>query len=195
MTPQETGAVLAKMAVYDQRNVSPTDVMAWHEVIGHLELQDCLTAVTTHYRESSQRAMPADIRRLAISVRDQRKAGQTVRALPAGPTVRDRSPEVTALIRQVLERLPSTDLLDRARDRARRERGRPPLELRRDRRPPGKKPRDYPAPATDQAAALATRYLLDGYEPADVADRFAVSRKWCHRTARRLTHRQPTTEE
>lgn len=73
MSPQETAQILAKMATYDSRNVADVDVLAWHEIIGHLDYADCLTAVTGHYRENNHRAMPADIRKLATDLAARRR--------------------------------------------------------------------------------------------------------------------------
>lgn len=199
MTPADTGKVLMKVAAYDQRTVGAADIAAWHEVIGGLDLGDCLNAVTVHYREQSTRAMPADIRKLALGIRDARQARerQTDRrlAIEAGPTTRDRSPEVTALVQSVIAALPKADVHERALARARKERGRPSPELRQataKQRKKTKKPKDYEPPVSDEIAALATRYLIDGYAPADVADRLCVSRRWCERTARKF---RPATEE
>lgn len=199
MTPADTGKVLMKVAAYDQRTVGATDIAAWHEVIGGLDLGDCLNAVTVHYREQSTRVMPADVRKLALGIRDARQARERQDerrlAIEAGPTTRDRSAEVTALVRSVADALPKPDGHARALDRARKERGRPSPELRQAKtkqQKTAKKPKDYPKPTSDDVAALATRYLLDGYAPADVAERLHVSRKWCERTARRF---QPTSED
>lgn len=192
MTPADTGRVLMKAAAFDQRTVGEADVLAWHEVIGHFELRDCLAAIGEHYRESSSRAMPADIRRLAIRIRDERLARESTEqrrlAIESGPTVRDRSDAVTALVRQVAEALPKPDVYERAKARARAERGRPELLPPRQRKTPKSgKPKDWPDPASDDVAAMATRYLLDGHDPVSVSGRLAVSRRWCERTIRRLT--------
>jgi hypothetical protein len=186
---EDIGLVLAKLAAFDQRTVGNADLLAWHEVIGHMDVQDCLAAVTEHYRESANRAMPADIRRIAISVRDARHSRERVaerrEAIESGPTVRDRSAEVTALVASVAASLPKPDNHAKALARARAERGRPYKPPTKERRQP-KAPKDYPPPATDDVAAMATRYLLDGHEPAVVAERLAVSRRWCERTAKQV---------
>lgn len=186
MTPQETGDVLAKAAAFDQRTVGTADVLAWHEVIGNLDLADCLEAVTVHYRESTARAMPADIRKLATAVRDRREARQRQKtgrlAVEAGTP--DRSVEVKALVQAVADALPKPDVHQRALARARQERGRVvqrPLPKRKH-----KPPKDYPAPMSDDVAKLATRYLLDRHHPAVVAEMLGVSRRWCEKTVRRL---------
>lgn len=191
LTPGDTARVLAKIAAFDQRTVGAADIAAWHEVIGHLDIGDCLNAVALHYREQSTRAMPADVRRLALAIRDTRQAAerQNERRLAIGPSTRDRSPEVAALVQEVIAALPTPDAHTRALARARRERGRESSELRQAKQPKPKKRKqkqDYPKPVSDEVAALATRYLIDGYTPADVAERLAVSRRWCERTARKF---------
>lgn len=186
MTPAEVADVLTKCSAFDQRSIGEGDVLAWHEVIGRMDVGDCLNAVTKYYSEngaSAGRVMAADIKRLAAGFRDQRRSreNQAARAIGAGPTVRDRSAEVTALVRQVADRLPQPDLHERAVEKARAERGRPaPLPARPKRKPP----KDYPNPQTSQAADLARQYLADGHDPDAVAERLAVSRRWCRRAAR-----------
>lgn len=109
MTPQQTSAVLAKMAAYDQRNVSDVDVAAWHEIIGHLDHDAALAAVTAFYREhADRRAMPADIRKLATDIQARQRAAleraQRQRQIAAG---RRGVPSRTgaAMVRHVLSRL------------------------------------------------------------------------------------------
>ena len=108
MTPQQTSAVLAKMAAYDQRNVSDVDVAAWHEIIGHLDHDAALAAVTTFYREhADRRAMPADIRKLATDIQARQRAAleraQRQRQIAAGRRERPRTG--AAMVRYVLGRL------------------------------------------------------------------------------------------
>jgi hypothetical protein len=186
VTPEQTAAVLGKAAAYDQRTIGAADVLAWHEVVGYLEFDDCLEAVTAHYREQSDRAMPADVRKLALNIRDARQARERQHerrlALEAGPPA--RSDEVKALVQAVADALPKVDNHTRALNRARQERGRPgpPPKTKK----PKTKPKDYPPPHSDEVAAMATRYLIDGHAPAVVAERLAVSRRWCERTVKRL---------
>lgn len=63
MELDEVARVLAKCSAYDLRTVGRADVAAWAEIIGQVGYVDALDAVTRHYRESSERAMPADILR------------------------------------------------------------------------------------------------------------------------------------
>jgi len=108
MTPQQTSTVLAKMATYDQRNVSEMDVIAWHEIIGHLNHDAALAAVTAFYREhADRRAMPADIRRLATDIQVRQRAAleraQRQRQIAAGRREIPRTG--AAMVKYVLGRL------------------------------------------------------------------------------------------
>lgn len=188
MTPRQVADVLAKLAAFDQRTVGTADVLAWADVIGTLDFADCLAAVTQWYRENDARAMPANIRTLAMAKRDARDAiarqHERRLAIEAGPTTSDRSEQVTALVQSVAASLPKPDIQQRAVARARRERGfKLPEKKPRRKNPP---PKDYPDPATTDAAALARNYLREGYTPAEVSERLAISRRWCERTARAI---------
>lgn len=205
MNVNDTAKVLAKAAAFDRRTIGDSEILVWHEAIGDLPLGDCLNAVTAHYRESADWLTPAHIRQFAQAAdhkrRGQQRAAQlatattpdgttlAIEGAPRGP-VRDRSPEVADLVRKTVESLPQPDALSRARARARQERGRPDKQLT---QPAPKKtrkpPKDYPPPVDtdgrelEEVAAQARRYLRDGYDPVDVADLFAVSRKWCRKQA------------
>lgn len=216
MNVTATATVLAKIQAFDRRTAGDSEILVWHEAIGDLDAADCLEAVTAHYRDSTDWLTPAHIRRHAATAA-RRRAGQQRQAqlaqlttpdgeplaVPAGVDAAsgaEPAPAVKDMIRQVINALPSTepDVHQRARARARRERGRPDpaLTQRRDRKDRAKAPKDYPKPAGDEIAKLATRYLLDGHDPADVAERLAVSRKWCQRTIRKFSNgRANPTEE
>jgi hypothetical protein len=189
MTPADVIDVLSKCAAYDQRTIGETDVMAWHEILGRTDRGDALEAVRLHYGETRDRAMPADIRKLAAGVRDTRQGRERQHerrlAIESGPTVRDRSADVTALVRSVADALPQPDAHARALTRARKERGRP-LALPPKVREKAKKPKDYPPPKTDDVSALAVHYLRDGHEPAVVAAQFGIAKGWCQKVARRM---------
>lgn len=184
MTPAETARVLTKAAAFDNRTIGETDVAAWHEILGYLDVRDCLTAITTHYSEQRDRAMPADIRRLAIGIRDDRQRRER-QAIEPAPVNHERSEDVKRLVQAVADALPKTTIHDRALAQARKDRGRQPATKL---APKGKPnpPKDNPPPADDAIAALATRYLLDGHHPADVSKRLGVSRRWCELTLHRF---------
>lgn len=183
MTPEQVVDLLTKCAAYDQRTIGEGDVMAWWEVLNRIELADALEAVRLHYTEQSDRAMPADIRKLALNIRDQRQARerqQERRAIEAG--TRDRSDDVKALVQSVADALPKADIHKRAIDRARKERGRPEPKPRKER---GKTKVVMPVPSSNEVATLARQYLVDGWEPEAVAERLGIEVKWCRKLAKR----------
>ena len=193
MTPDETALVLTKAAAFDQRTIGEADVMAWYSVLEDVPVDDALQAVSDHYRESTSRLWPADVRRLAAEIDHKRRGAERQRqleaaeppALPAAPADPER---VKELVREVVAKLPIVDsdrIRERAIQRARKERGRPdPPRRKEKKRLTGKE--TWPPPQTDDIAALATRYLLDGYTPADVSERLRVSKRWCEKTLRRF---------
>jgi hypothetical protein len=84
MNRSEIAKILALAAARDLRTVGDVDVLAWHEDIGDLDFADAREAVTRHYRESTDRLMPAHVRRLVKLVREERRRLELheVRALP-----------------------------------------------------------------------------------------------------------------
>jgi hypothetical protein len=72
MNATEVSKVLARMALYDNRKVGDLDVIAWLDVIGDLPFADAEQAVITHYQESRERIMPADVRQRVKAVRAER---------------------------------------------------------------------------------------------------------------------------
>lgn len=185
MTPDQVVDVLTKCAAYDQRTVGEGDVMAWWEILGRADLADALEAVRVYYTEQSDRAMPADIRKLALNIRDQRQARerQAERRLAIEAGTQDRSEDVKALVASVVEALPQADIHQRAVDRARKERGRPERKPHKERRKKSKV--KLPKPQSDEVATLARRYIVDGWEPDVVSERFGIDLDWCRKLARR----------
>lgn len=193
MTPDETALVLGKAALYDQRRISEPDVFAWHEILADVPYADALAAVVRHYTDNSVRVWPADVLRISREIDHQRRgrgrlaelAATEPPALPAAPADPER---VKELVREVIAKLPIIDsdrIRERARLRAAKERGRPePARRKEKKRLTGKE--QWPNPQTDDIAAFATRYLIDGYTPADVSERLRVSKRWCEKTARKF---------
>lgn len=206
MTPTQAYRVLAKALAYDRRRgtVDDTDAVVWAEGLDGCDLDDCLAAVTDHYREQTEMAMVADIRHRAQAIA-RRRAGQQRAALLATTTApdgtplaitsstaepaRDRTEATRALIRQVAGQLPEMTAHDRAVRRARAERGRAATSLTRPRqqdKPVKPKRIELPKPATSEARAMARAYLDAGWEPAQVSERLGISAKWCRKLARDL---------
>ncbi|MFC9892133.1 hypothetical protein ACFVMC_00425 [Nocardia sp. NPDC127579] len=110
MTPAEATRVLAKCACYDPVFSRPDPALAtgWAEAFSRydLTLADLLDAVTRHYCESADRAMPVHLIRHARDIRRDRaereKAG--IPALPAPPAGPSRRAEVMRLVRALADR-------------------------------------------------------------------------------------------
>lgn len=116
MNVEETAAVLAKAQAYDRRTIGKTDVLAWHEALADLTVADALGAVAAHYRDSTEWLMPAHVRRHAGDIdrarrrdaREQREADELQAAITASP-LHDRRADVTALVEQLRDALPTGD--------------------------------------------------------------------------------------
>ena len=78
ISPKDATKVLAKCAAFDPMFSKPDRALAlgWAEAFSRhqLELDDLLDAVTRHYEESADRAMPVHLIRLAKVVRRERRA-------------------------------------------------------------------------------------------------------------------------
>ena len=131
MNLEETGAVLAKAAGFDNRTVGPANVLAWHEALGDLNVHDCLQAVTLHHRASTEYLAAAHIRRYAVDVRRERQQRELeaerrgeldAYAAAAGPLT-DRKAEIQDFVHQVRDTLPdgSAEDLHPRREQWRRE--------------------------------------------------------------------------
>ena len=72
MNANEVIDLLTLMASYDRRTVGKSDVAAWGLAVGDLPFADSRDAVITHYRESREWIMPADVRDLVNEVRRER---------------------------------------------------------------------------------------------------------------------------
>jgi hypothetical protein len=131
MNLEEIGAVLGKAAGFDNRTIGQANLLAWHEVLGDLELGDCLDAIAQHHRESTEYLMPAHIRRRALKLRadrrerersDEQRYALEAYAANAGPLT-DRCAEIRNFVHQVRDVLPesSTEALAPRHEHWRRE--------------------------------------------------------------------------
>lgn len=71
-TLEHTAAILAKIAAVDRRIVGEVEIMAWHEVLGDLDPNDCLAAVATLRKETDEWLMPVHIRRVVADIEKRR---------------------------------------------------------------------------------------------------------------------------
>lgn len=68
----DTARLLARIAAYDNRKVTPDTAAAWHDVVGDLEYPDALSGVVHHFRTSSDYLMPVDVCRHVAALRRAR---------------------------------------------------------------------------------------------------------------------------
>lgn len=132
MSPEEVAVLLAKCASVDQRTVGRADVLAWHELVGHLPLADAMEAVKRWYGSHRERIMPSDVIDGCRVIGNERAQAQPheVRALPSrfeSDEIRDsrirRGAELLAQRWSVPEEsAASNSVMERALERARRER-------------------------------------------------------------------------
>lgn len=73
MDHSQVALLLGLASTRDYRKIGETDVMAWHQDIGDLDFEDASLAVSLHYRESTDRIMPAHVRRLVRQIRAERR--------------------------------------------------------------------------------------------------------------------------
>lgn len=86
MNKSEVAMLLAAASGRDQRTIGDADVLAWHEDIGELPYELAQEALRRHYRESTERLMPAHIWRQVRRIRDERRGKElpaAARALPS----------------------------------------------------------------------------------------------------------------
>ncbi len=197
MNLEEAATLLGLAAARDNRKPSQAMALAWHEDLGDLDFDVAREALGRHYRTSTDYLMPVHIRLLAEDVvRERRRAIREAKeaslAIEAGEVdrraLKDLAPEVAAFVASHVSKfaLPDSDRKHQlALKRAREERGRPE-KVQRSKPAKSKRGEQLPKPADDSVAALATAYLLDGYEPKDVSEKLGISRKWCETTIRRF---------
>lgn len=70
MNESDTAQLLARVQSFDRRTIGVADVAAWHQIIGDLDLQDCVAAVVEHYRQPSPPwCMPSHVRTAVLAKR------------------------------------------------------------------------------------------------------------------------------
>jgi hypothetical protein len=81
----EVVLLLTLAGTYDYRKVGDADVESWFLALDDVGFVDAKVAVVRHYRESTDRMMPAHVRRGVKVIRDERKRlnPHEVRALPS----------------------------------------------------------------------------------------------------------------
>lgn len=72
MNLPQVAALLGLMATFDYRKTDQTDDQAWLQVVGDLDFDDAKGAVFEHYKTSSERMKPVDVRHGVKRIRDAR---------------------------------------------------------------------------------------------------------------------------
>lgn len=72
MNIEETSRILGEIALYDNRRVDKTTVVAWHRAIGHLAYADTSQAVVEYFTESTDYLKPADLIHRVKAIRADR---------------------------------------------------------------------------------------------------------------------------
>jgi hypothetical protein len=216
MNIDQVATLLKVLTAYDGRNVGEADLMVWGRQFAEVDFADAVEAAHQHYGESSDWARPSDIRQRAEKIRNARNrrpeaiapgcfepdpemrrrlapSDHGLLALPGRFEPDDvRDERLRRGIAEVIKVLPPVDEAERihqkAMRRARIERG-PSAPPERHSRKPMRKGK-LSAPATDEVAAIARRYLADGHDPADVSARFGIAKWWCDQTRREVRGRR-----
>jgi hypothetical protein len=69
----QTGIILAKIALIENREATNETIRAWHEIIQDLGFDDAMEALIRHYRNSTDSIKPAHIVRGSREVKEERK--------------------------------------------------------------------------------------------------------------------------
>ena len=113
MDKAEVVLLLTLAGTFDYRKVGDADVEAWYLALDDIELEDGKAAVVRHYRESTDRLMPAHVRAGVKVIRDERRRLEPseVRALPSpfedDADRKDRARRGSAQVHSVIAELAS----------------------------------------------------------------------------------------
>lgn len=73
MDIKETGILLAKISLVDNREASAETILAWQEILVNTDFEDALQALLEHHRESTEYVKPAHIVQGAKRIKIERK--------------------------------------------------------------------------------------------------------------------------
>jgi hypothetical protein len=103
MLKSEVAQLLAKAALIDNRKIDAATVETWHELIGHVDYDTAMAALTIHRRTSSEYLLPSHIIANLRKAREKQTIAEAkARAITATPnhpptnpnTYRARNPEL-----------------------------------------------------------------------------------------------------
>jgi hypothetical protein len=73
MEIHETGMLLAKIALIENREATNETILAWNEILADVNFDDAMEALLQHYRHSTETCKPAHIVRGARSIKEENK--------------------------------------------------------------------------------------------------------------------------
>lgn len=73
MDLQQTGILLAKIALIENRTATNETIRAWQEILANTEFEDAMEALVQHYRNSTEACKPAHIYKGAKEIKEERK--------------------------------------------------------------------------------------------------------------------------
>lgn len=190
MTLDEIRTLYALVVSYDNRRLSEANLHAWWEQAERQRwtLTEASEAVRVHFGRSTDFLMPAHVTAIVRARRADPRPVADSRQLPAAQPA---SPQrIRAIVDEIRALLPEPTTHARALMRARAERGRATVEPSRSESGQRRRRRRYSKPQASAVAALARRYLADGYSPQDVSERLGIAKRWCYRNAPRTSYEQ-----
>lgn len=73
MDVKQTGLLLAKIALIENREATSETIWAWHEILADVQFEHGMEALLRHYRNSTESCKPAHIVRGAREVKEEKK--------------------------------------------------------------------------------------------------------------------------
>jgi len=70
---KQTGILLAKIALIENREATNETILAWHEILNEVNYEDAMEALIQHYRHSTESCKPAHIVRGARAIKEEKK--------------------------------------------------------------------------------------------------------------------------
>lgn len=100
MNLSETQQLLAGVAGINGRTVGQIDVRWWQKLLADYPLDDCITAVTQHYKETNEWIMPAHIIKRVKAMRAERIERAQPLPAPSSPSEAGYREQLRAIVRQ-----------------------------------------------------------------------------------------------
>jgi len=73
MDIKQTGILLAKIALIENREATNETILAWNEILADVNFDDAMEALLQHYRHSTESCKPAHIVRGARAIKEEKK--------------------------------------------------------------------------------------------------------------------------